>query len=90
MPTKQIDDNKRPIVSRYYENIRATRIVKTTRSLHANSAVINATNHMQLNHYGARLVEVYDERDGKPHASIVLHANGNLEIIFKREVKEGM
>lgn len=65
-------------------------IVKTTRALHANTASRNCFDHMQLNHYGADVAEVHDERDGKLHAVFTYTRNGELVTAFKREIKEGM
>lgn len=80
----------RQIVTTYYEDFKGKNPVKVIRSMHANSACKNCFDHMQLNHYGASLAEIADERDGQPHAVFKRHINGNVEAIFKREVKEGM
>jgi hypothetical protein len=86
---KKIDIHKRPIVTTYYEDFKANKMVKITRSLHANSACMNCFNHMQLDHYKALVAEVYDERTGSLHAVFRHKINGGIETIFKREVKEG-
>lgn len=83
-------ENARPIVTTYYKDLEATKVVKTNRAAHANSAVLRCVDHMQLNHYKARLCEVYDERDSKLHAVVVRELAGEIHIAYKRPVKEGM
>lgn len=66
-------------------------LVKTTQAVHANTAVTNCVNHMQLNHYGATVAEVFDSQSGVLHAVICRKMDGSgIEIVFKRVVKEGM
>ncbi len=50
----------RPIRTVFYGNPEATIIVKTNNAKHARKAVLNATDHMQINQYGAFVAEVYD------------------------------
>jgi hypothetical protein len=78
---------KRPIQTIYSLG---TKVTKVTHSLHSNSAVMNCVNHMQLNHYGATLAEVFDNQVGTLHALIKRKINGDLVIIYKRLVTEGM
>lgn len=64
-------------------------VVKTTRAVHANNAVLNCVNHMQLNHYEADVAEVYDTVTAEVHAVVVFKPGaGKIEIVYQREVKE--
>ena len=64
--------------------------VKITRSTYSFSAVPRCIAHMQINQYGANIAEVFDLHDGKLHAVIRRLISGEIRIIFKREVKEGV
>ncbi len=78
----------RTIHSVYYIG---NKVVRTNASVHANSAVLNCVNHMQLNHYGATHAEVYDTVNGVLHAVIKRSTgSGTITIVYKRDVKEGM
>lgn len=78
----------RPIQTVFYQKHDA---VKVTRSKWANTAVPNAIKHMQVNQYDATHCEVYDASSGELHAVIKSYIGTNrIEILFKREVKEGM
>lgn len=82
---------KKEIKTVFYADFQARHIVRTNRAYHANSAVLRAIDHMQMNHYEAVLCEVYDERDGVLHAVIKgAIASHTITILFQREVKEGM
>jgi hypothetical protein len=84
-------DYVRLVLTVYYADFDAQQVVKRTRSVHCNTASTACFNHMQLNHYGALVAEVIDERRGhRPHAVFRRDINGNVETIFKRKVKEGM
>lgn len=76
-----------PIQTVYY---RGNQIVKMTRSGSAFKAVPNCIRHMQINEYEATVAECFDLRDGVLHAVIRRSVEGNLHIIFKREVHEGV
>lgn len=70
---------------------RGDQAVKTNHARLANNAVPNAIRHMQINQYDATHCEVYDQYTGELHAVIRAHiASNKIEILFKREVKEGM
>lgn len=76
-------------------NIRTTytfrnEVTRINRAVHANSAVLRAVDHMQLNHYGATLAEVYDLNTAELHAIIKRTMSGKIIIMYEREVKEGM
>lgn len=71
------------IVTHYY---RESLLVRTNRAVHANSAVLRCVDHMQHNHYGADVAEVFDDGDGTLHAVITHSVIGRIEIVFKREV----
>lgn len=62
--------------------------VKTNTAKHANRAVLHCVNHMQLNTYGATHAEVYDDHSGVLHAVIRRALNGDVHILYKREVRE--
>jgi hypothetical protein len=64
--------------------------VKVTHSVWANNAVPNAIGHMQVNQYEATHCEVYDVANGELHAVIKRNVLGDITILFKRTVKEGM
>lgn len=64
--------------------------VKINMAAHANSAVLRCVDHMQLNHYGANVCEVFDNKTGELHAVITRNIKGNIDIVFKRVVEEGM
>lgn len=81
----------RPIVTTYYADMKAKKLVRTTQAKWSNNAVLHAVNHMQLNHYEASVCEVYDAQSGTLHAVIVRRpTRDKIEIVFKREVKENM
>lgn len=65
-------------------------VVKVNYAVHANSAVLRCVDHMQLNHYGATLAEVFDNNTATLHAVVKRSMDGTIYIIFKREVKEGV
>lgn len=72
-----------------------SQLVKSTSSVWANNASVNAVNHLQKNDYGATSVEVFDEVDGTLHAVLtrtVNKATGLVTIItaYKREILEKM
>lgn len=77
----------RPIQTVYR---RGNKIVRVNMATYANKAVLHCINHMQLNHYGATVAEVYDSTTGEPHAVITHSVVGKISIVFRREVKEGM
>lgn len=58
---------------------------KRIRSLNANRAVAQAVAHMQINHYGSHLCEVYDLETGELHATITRGVRGRLVIDFARD-----
>lgn len=69
---------------------RGNMVTKVTRAAHANSAVPRCVDHLQLNHYEAFVAEVFDELNGVLHAVITRSVKGNIKIVFKRHVEEGM
>lgn len=86
----------RPILTTYYKDVEATKVLKTTHSKWAVNAVPNCVKHMQLAKdpnsvaFGAALAEVSDLRNGKLHAVIHNDVAGEMRIVFQRKVKEGM
>lgn len=65
-------------------------VVKVNSACFANNAVPRCIGHMQMNEYSASHAEVYDAGSGELHAVIRRQVSGNITIVFKREVKEGM
>ena len=61
---------------------RAGSLCKTNRGRWAIKSVPNAIMHMQLDTYGARLCEVWDERQGHLYAQIKRDLQGNLSITY--------
>lgn len=61
-------------------------LLKINHAKHANAAVVRAVGHMQTNHYGATVAEVYDEQTGELHAVLTRSISG-MKIVFKREVE---
>jgi hypothetical protein len=59
--------------------------IKTNRAKHANSAVLRAVDHMQLNSYGATVAEVYDEETAELHAVVTHNVAGRISIVFRRD-----
>lgn len=83
--------NSRPVITTYYEDTKGKKLIRANNAKWANRAVLNAINHMQLNHYGAAVAEVYDAVSAELHAIIVRRVTqGKIEIVYKREVKEDM
>lgn len=80
----------RPIRSEFFEGARRNRNpVKVNRGRWALTAVPNAVMHMQLDTYGARLCEVWDERTGELYAQVRRKVTGELEIVFMKQPEEG-
>lgn len=78
----------RPIRSVYYSDFQARNAVKITRGKHPESMVLRCVDHMRHNNYEAVLAEVFDEDDGVLHAVIKRRINGDIEIIYQRDVKD--
>lgn len=81
----------RPIRSVYYSDRQGRVVEKVNRSAHARTAVPNAIGHMQLDHYGAMLCEVYDDTTAELHAVIrrdFKRGKGKpkIEILYSRPV----
>lgn len=74
----------RPVRSDFYTSARCSpkSLVKTNRGRWAIKSVPNAIMHMQLDTYGARLCEVWDERQGTLYAQIKRDVTGNLSIHY--------
>jgi len=62
-------------------------IVKINKASNANTAVLRAIDHMQMNHYGASLAEIIDNITGDLHAVIHHNVAGKITILFKREIE---
>ena len=76
---------KRTITTNFYHR---KELVKTNNAAYANNAVLRCVDHLQINHYRATHAEVFDSSDGELHAVVKRHMNGDLEVLFKREVGE--
>lgn len=75
----------RDIKTAYY-NMQGDK-VKTNTSTDSNRAVAQCVLHMQVNHYGARVAEVWDGESGELHAAIKRDFQGNIKITYKRDPK---
>lgn len=75
----------RPIKTVYY---RTGLDPQVNRSADANRAIATCVLHMQVNHYGARSAEVYDDETGELHAVIRRNISGTLTIIPKRDLQK--
>jgi hypothetical protein len=57
-------------------------------SKNANRAVTQCVGHMQIDHYGSHLAEVFDAETGELHAQVKLDKNGVLHIYLKRNARD--
>lgn len=81
------EEYRRKVVTVYFRDGEA---VKVNRSMYAESAVPNCLNHMQHNRYLSQYAEVFDERTGKVHATIIRSpATNTITSIIDGVVKEG-
>lgn len=80
----------RVIKTKYWVDYRAREedTIRVNSSTNANQAVATCILHMQIDHYGAALAEVWDDETGALHAVIKRKANGNIEIVYKRNPKK--
>lgn len=84
---KRRQSNPRPIRTDYYLG---GKVVKTNKSVHANSAAKNCFDHLQTNDYEATVGEVWDEDTGELHAVFRRKVGGeadpvHISTVFKRE-----
>lgn len=63
-------------------------VLKTNRAFDANRAVATCVLHMQINHYGASVAEVYDAVSGELHAVLKRGIRGDLGILYKRDPRQ--
>lgn len=61
---------------------------KVNHSKNANRAVTTCIAHMQINHYGSHLAEVYDAETGELHAQVKRSKDGSLHIYYNRDPLE--
>ena len=73
----------RVIKTTYYNHKRQP--VQNNSSTDANRAVAQCVLHMQINHYGASVAEVYDGQSGELHAVVARSKGGNIAITYKRD-----
>jgi hypothetical protein len=59
--------------------------LKTNRSTDSNRAVAQAVLHMQVNHYGADVAQVYDDNSGELHAEVKRYKDGSIRITYRRD-----
>lgn len=62
--------------------------VRVNRSRDANRAVAQCVYHMQVNHYGATVAEVYDTYTGELHAQVRRYASGDIKIVYQRDPRQ--
>jgi hypothetical protein len=67
----------------YYENMKATKVVKETRGTRPEGMVQAAFRHLRYNHYAAMVVEVFDD-DGKLYDILKRHINGKVESMLQQ------
>jgi hypothetical protein len=79
--------SSRNIKSVYYNH--QMQAIHINSSKHSNSAVERAVGHMQIDQYKAAICEVFDAMTGELHAVLTNKIRG-MEIVFKRDVKDGM
>jgi hypothetical protein len=77
--------SSRPIMTVYYTHSKV--VIRTNRAAHADSAVMHAVNHMQHDHYGADVCEVFDSTTGELHA-VLKRTVMEMRIIFKRDPRD--
>ena len=63
-------------------------VLKTNSSADANRAVAQCVYHMQVNHYGATVAEVYDDYTGELHAQVRRLMSGEIRIVYKRDPRK--
>lgn len=76
-----------PIQTIYYIG---KKVAKKNRGGTSFRAVPRCVEHMQINKYEATVAEVHDLSSGVLHAVVTRNINGGIQIVFKREVKEGV
>jgi len=74
----------RNIQTTYY---RRKALVKTNIAVDPNRAVLHAVNHLQHNQYEATHCEVFDNASGVLHAVLQRKMNGDIAVLFRREVQ---
>jgi hypothetical protein len=62
--------------------------VRVNRSSNANRAVAQCVYHMQVNHYGATVAEVYDAYTGELHAQVRRYKSGEIKIVYRRDPRK--
>lgn len=73
----------RPIRTEFFNY--KSELIKTNRAKFARSAVLRAVDHMQMDDYNARFVQVY--RDGETHPLLLMHRTPKtIRILYKREL----
>lgn len=79
---------KRPIRTDFYQG---KNLIHSNHARWANNATPQALKYLQVQHYQATHCEVYDVENGILHAVLRYRIGENkIEVIYKREVKEGM
>jgi hypothetical protein len=73
-------ETTRPIKTKYYAG---KELLRTNSSTDANRAIAQCVYHMQVNHYGSNVAEVYDDTSGQLHAQVTLSPNGNVKIVYQ-------
>jgi len=78
-------DHARPIKTRYF---RGKAVQRTNSGTDANRAIAQCVYHMQVNHYGANVAEVYDEASGMLHAQVTLAPSGSVKIVYQLDPRD--
>lgn len=76
----------RTIKTVYFDHKRD--VIKTNSSSDANKSVATCVLHMQINRYGAKSAQVYDDQTGELHADISRAQSGTITINYKRDPRE--
>lgn len=82
MATKSMTE--RPIRAVFYSDYQARNPIKLNRGKHPESMCLLAHKHLRFDHYGAVLVEVFNEDTGKLHAVLKVKLNGmGIEAVYE-------
>jgi hypothetical protein len=83
------NETTRPVLTTYYEDLKAKKVVRRNRSSAPLRAMELCLRHMRRNNYDARLAEVYDETTGKLYGVMKRTADGQVHPVFEEPLKKG-
>ena len=63
-------------------------VAKINRAKHDRTAVLHAVNHLQLNSYGAAVVEIVDTETSELHAVLTQSTGGRITVVFQRDPRD--